>query len=94
MAAANGHARGFVRAYFDDPDKAWTDDQLVELGNKLGVPRFAEALAENRYRPWLEAIDGAATEREVLEIPTVFVNNRMLRADQLTPEGLTLGLGS
>ncbi|GAB2582529.1 thioredoxin domain-containing protein [Kribbella endophytica] len=94
VAAADGHARGFVRAYFDDPDKTWTDDQLVELGNKLGVPRFAEALAADRYRSWLVAIDGAATEREVLEIPTVFVNNRMLRADQLTPEGLTLGLGS
>ncbi|MGC4942078.1 thioredoxin domain-containing protein [Kribbella sp. DT2] len=93
VAAANGHARGFVRAFFDDPDKAWTDDQLVELGNKLGVPkdRFAEALAGNPYQSWFENIDAAATERDVTEIPTVFVDHRKLRADQLNPAGLGLG---
>ncbi len=91
VAAAGGHARGFVRAIYDDPDKAWTEDQLVELGNKLGVPRFREALAANGYQGWLASLEETTVEREVLELPTVFVNNRKLRADQLTPEGLTPG---
>ncbi|GAB3818857.1 thioredoxin domain-containing protein [Kribbella italica] len=91
VAAANGHARGFVRAIYDDPDKAWTDDQLVELGNKLGVPGFREALAANGYQGWLASLEETTVEREVLDLPTVFVNHRKLRADQLTPEGLTLG---
>jgi membrane-associated phospholipid phosphatase len=94
VAAAGGHARGFVRAIYDDPGKAWSEGQLVELGNKLGVPGFRETLAANSYRNWFATLDEAATEREVLDLPTVFVNNSKLRADQLTPEGLTLGLGS
>ena len=88
VAAANGHARGFVRAIFDDPGKAWTVGQLVELGNKLGVPRFSEALAANSYQGWLATLEETTVEREVLDIPTVFVNNTKLRADQLTPEGV------
>ncbi|GAA1511118.1 thioredoxin domain-containing protein [Kribbella lupini] len=87
LAAANGHARGFVRAIYDDPGKAWTDGQLVELGNKLGVP--AEKLSTD-YQGWLATLEATTVEREVLDLPTVFVNNTKLRADQLTPEGLAL----
>ena len=82
-----------VRAIFDDSGKAWTDGQLAELGQKLGVPveKFTQASAANSYRDWFASLDESATKRDVLEIPTVFVNNTKLRADQLTPEGLGRG---
>jgi protein-disulfide isomerase len=89
-AAANGKALGFANAMYADFTKAWTNEQLIELGQKLGIddPKFEAAIKDNSYKGWLDTITQASNERKVEGTPTVFVNGKMLEGDQLTVDGI------
>ncbi|WP_238335017.1 DsbA family protein [Kribbella amoyensis] len=90
-AAANGKARSYSDEMYADFAKSWTNDQLIELGKQLGIDdaKFETAIKDNAYGGWLQSVGQAATDRKVEGTPTVFVNGKMLEADQLTPEGIT-----
>ncbi len=89
-AAANGKALSYGEAMYKDFSKAWTDDQLIELGKKLGIDdaKFEAAIKDNSYKGWLESIGQVSNERKVEGTPTVFVNDKMLQSDQLTVDGI------
>jgi len=89
-AAANGKALSYSEAMYSDFSKAWTDDQLIELGKKLGIDdaKFEAAIKDNSYKGWLESISQVSNERKVEGTPTVFVNDKMLQSDQLTVDGI------
>jgi protein-disulfide isomerase len=90
-AAANGKARSYADELYADFSKSWTDDQLVELGKQLGIDdaKFEAAVRDNTYASWLDSIAQAANTRKVEGTPTVFVNDKMLDPEQLTPQGVT-----
>lgn len=89
-AAANGKALTYADEMYADFSKAWTNDQLLQLGKQLGIDdqKFQTALNDNSYQGWLQSIGQAATERKVEGTPTVFVNDKMLTGDQLSVEGI------
>jgi protein-disulfide isomerase len=89
-AAANGKAQSYANEIYADFSKSWTDDQLIELGKQLGIDdaKFEAAIKDNTYGGWLDSIGQAATTRKVEGTPTVFVNDKLLAADVLTPEGI------
>lgn len=89
-AAANGKALSYAGAMYGDFSKAWTNDQLIELGKKLGIDdaKFEAAIKDNSYQGWLDSITRVSNERKVEGTPTVFVNNEMLKSDQLTVDGI------
>ncbi|WP_432949993.1 DsbA family protein [Kribbella sp. CA-253562] len=90
-AAAAGKANSYADELYADFAKSWTQDQLIELGKQLKIddPAFEAAVKDNKYAGWLESVGQAATARKVEGTPTVFVNDKLLPSDQLTPEGLT-----
>ncbi len=90
-AAAEGKARSYADELYADFAKSWTEDQLIELGKQLKIDdaKFEAGVTGNTYAGWLESIGQAATTRKVEGTPTVFVNDKMLPADALTPEGIT-----
>lgn len=94
-AAANGKALSFVDAIYGDFSKAWTTDQLISLGKQLGIDdaKYEAAVNGNTYAGWLDSIAQAANNRKVEGTPTVFVNGKMLTAEQLTPEGIKAAVG-
>jgi protein-disulfide isomerase len=89
-AAANGKALSYADELFDDFTKVWTTEQLLELGQKLGIgdAKFEAAVKDNSYKGWLDSISEASTKREVTGTPTVFVDGKRLDAEQLTVDGL------
>ncbi|GAA1602525.1 MULTISPECIES: DsbA family protein [Kribbella] len=93
-AAANGKALGFADQLYGDFTKSWTTDQLIELGQQLGVgdAKYQQALKDNTYAGWLESVGKAADDRGVTGTPTVYLNGKQLPADQLTAEGLQKGV--
>ena len=94
-AAANGKALSYADEMYADFSKSWTTDQLIELGKQLGIDdaTFEAAVNDNKYAGWLDSIAQAANDRKVEGTPTVFVNGKMLPADQLTPAGITAAVG-
>jgi protein-disulfide isomerase len=94
-AAAAGKARGYADQLYASFEKSWTTDQLLQLSKQLGVndAKFQQGMQDGNYAKWLDSIAKAATTRGVTGTPTVFVNNKMLNADQLTPAGLTAAIG-
>jgi protein-disulfide isomerase len=95
-AAANGKALSYVDAIYGDFNKAWTTDQLTQLGKQLGIDdaKFEAAVNDNSYQGWLDSISQAANDRKVEGTPTVFVNDKMLSSDQLTPDGIKAAVGT
>ncbi|TCN43225.1 protein-disulfide isomerase [Kribbella orskensis] len=95
-AAANGKALSYADGMYGDFSKAWTTDQLIDLGKQLGIDdqKFEAAVNDNSYQGWLDSIAQAANDRKVEGTPTVFVNDKMLSGDQLTPEGLEKAVGA
>ncbi|GAA1613058.1 hypothetical protein GCM10009789_79130 [Kribbella sancticallisti] len=95
-AAANGKALTFADEMYADFSKAWTTDQLLQLGKELGIDdaKFQTAVRDNTYQGWLQSVGQAATERKVEGTPTVFVNDKMLTGDQLTVEGIQAAVGA
>jgi protein-disulfide isomerase len=95
-AAAEGKARSYADELYSDFAKSWTDDQLIELGKQLGVDnsKFEAAVTGNTYAGWLTSVGQAATDRKVEGTPTVFVNDKLLNADQLTPDGITTAVNA
>jgi protein-disulfide isomerase len=89
-AAANGKALSFADELYDDFSKAWTNDQLIELGKQLGVgdATFQQAVQNNTYSGWLDSVRKAADDRGVTGTPTVYVNDKQIEPKQLTPDGL------
>ncbi|MDX6262310.1 MAG: hypothetical protein QOH84_3998 [Kribbellaceae bacterium] len=89
-AAASGKALSYADEIYADFTKAWTNDQLIELGKKLGIDdaKFETAIKDNSYAGWLESIDKTSSDRKVAATPTVFVNDKLLQSDQLTVDGL------
>lgn len=89
-AAANGKALSFADELYGDFSKSWTSDQLVELGNQLGVgdATYQKALQDNTYAGWLDSVGKAADDRGVTGTPTVYLNGKQLPTDQLSVEGL------
>ncbi|MEU8227812.1 thioredoxin domain-containing protein [Kribbella sp. NPDC048915] len=89
-AAANGKALSFVSELYGDFSKSWTTDQLIELGNQLGIgdAKFQDAVRNGTHASWLESVGKAADERGVTGTPTVFVNGQQLPGDQLNAEGV------
>jgi protein-disulfide isomerase len=94
-AAANGKALTYADEIYADFNKSWTSDQLLQLGNQLGIDdaKFKTALNDDSYKGWLESIGQAANDRKVEGTPTVFVNDKMLTADQLTADGIKAAVG-
>lgn len=89
-AAAAGKARAYNDELYAGYAKAWSTDQLLELGKDLGItdPSFAQCVRDNSQLDWLESVGKAADVRGVDSTPTVFVNNKRLPEDQLTSEGV------
>lgn len=89
-AAANGKALSYADEMYGDFSKSWTTDQLLDLGKQLGVgdPTFQQAVQNNTYGGWLESVSNAADDRGVTGTPTVYVNDKQLETEKLTPEGL------
>jgi protein-disulfide isomerase len=89
-AAANGKALTYADEMYADFSKAWTNDQLLQLGKQLGIDdaKFQAAVKDNSYAGWLQSIGQAANDRKVEGTPTVFVNDKMLTGDQLSVEGI------
>ncbi len=90
-AAAQGKARSYADELYADFAKSWTQDQLIELGKQLKVDNgtFEADVKGNKYAGWLDSVGQAANTRKVEGTPTVFVNDKQLPADALTPEGIT-----
>ncbi|MEV6287044.1 thioredoxin domain-containing protein [Kribbella sp. NPDC051770] len=90
-AAAEGKARSYANELYADFAKSWTEEQLIELGKQLKVDdaKFEAAVKDNSHAGWLESVAQAADNRKVEGTPTVFVNDKQLPADALTPEGIT-----
>ncbi|GAB2586434.1 DsbA family protein [Kribbella endophytica] len=90
-AAAEGKARSYADELYADFAKSWTQDQLIELGKQLKIDdaKFEAGVTGNTYAGWLESVGQAANTRKVEGTPTVFVNDKQLPADALTPEGIT-----
>ncbi|GAB3923150.1 hypothetical protein GCM10029976_012950 [Kribbella albertanoniae] len=95
VAAANGKGRGYLRAIYGDFAKAWTDDQLIELGDKLGVPegKFAAELKSKSYTGWLATVTEASMQFPLHNTPSVFVNGNQLMTASVTPAGLKAAIG-
>ncbi len=95
VAAANGKGRGFLRAYYGDFAKAWSDHQLLDLGDKLGVPqgKFAAELKSSSYADWLATVSEASNQHALMHSPAVFVNGNPLRSDDVTPTMLKSAIG-
>jgi protein-disulfide isomerase len=93
-SAADGKALSFVDAIYGDFSKAWTTDQLIQLGKQLGVDdtKYQAAVNGNSYAGWLDSISNASNDRQVTGTPTVFVNGKLLAVDKMTPDGLTAAL--
>ncbi|WP_020388809.1 DsbA family protein [Kribbella catacumbae] len=89
-AAAKGKGLTYAGEIYGDFTKAWTDDQLIALGKKLGIDdaNFEAEIKDNSYQGWLDSIAKVSNERKVEGTPTVFVNNEMLKSDQLTVDGI------
>ena len=89
-AAANGKALSYADEMYADFSKSWTTDQLLELGNQLGIgdAKFQQAVRDNTYGGWLDSVAKAADDRGVTGTPTVYVNDKQVEADQLTADGL------
>ena len=79
-AAAAGKARGFHDQLFADFVKSWTTDQLIELGQKLGITDsgFEKCVRDGGQRSWVDAVSKAADTRGVTGTPTVYVNGKVL----------------
>ncbi|MEV8378746.1 thioredoxin domain-containing protein [Kribbella sp. NPDC056861] len=95
VAAANGKAHGFLHAFYSDFEKAWTDKQLIELGEKLGLPRgkVTAALTTNSYQDWFGTLDQTTIDREITDLPAVLVNDRKLLGDEVTLANLKSAIG-
>lgn len=94
-AAANGKALSYADEMYGSFSKSWTNDQLIELGKELGIDdaKFETAVKDNTYQGWLESLGQAADARQVQGTPTVFVDDKVLPAEQLTPEGIRVAVG-
>jgi protein-disulfide isomerase len=95
-SAADGKALSFVDAIYGDFNKAWTTDQLMQLGRQLGVDetKYSAAVTGNSYSGWLESISKASTDRNVTGTPTAFVNGKLLDAGKMTPDGIKAAVES
>lgn len=95
-AAAAGRARSYANQLYASFEKSWTTDQLLQLGQQLGIDdaKFQQGVKDDNYAKWLDSVAKAADARGVTGTPTVFVNNKMLNADQLNPSGLTAAVGA
>jgi protein-disulfide isomerase len=95
-AAAAGKARSYADQLYASYEKSWTTDQLVQLGKQLGIndAKFEPGVKGDNYAKWLDSVAKAADARGVTGTPTAFVNNKMLNADQLTPDGLVAAVGA
>jgi protein-disulfide isomerase len=89
-AAANGKALSYADEMYADFSKSWTTNQLIQLGQQLGIDdaTFQQAVRDNTYGSWLDSVSKAADDRGVTGTPTVYVNDKQLDADNLTGEGL------
>jgi protein-disulfide isomerase len=95
-AAAAGKPRGYSDALYAGFDKTWTNGQLLGLGQQLGIDdsTFQQCVNDDAMTDWLASVTKAADDRGVTGTPTVFVNGKMLGADQLTPEGIKAAVGA
>lgn len=86
-AAAAGKGRSFLRSYFGDFAKAWTDEQLIQLGDKLGMPEglFAGELKSKSYAGWLAGLTDESNQHSLVNAPSVLVNGKELLSDDITP---------
>lgn len=89
-AAAAGKPRSYADQLYASFEKSWTTQQLLELGKKLGIDdqSFEQCVNDNSQSKWLESVAKEADSRGVTGTPTVFVDGKMLDAEQLTPDGI------
>jgi protein-disulfide isomerase len=95
-SAASGRALSFVDAVYGDFSKAWTTDQLLQLGKQLGVDdtKYGAAVNGNTYAGWLDSVSKASTDRNVTGTPTAFVNGKLLDVSKMTPDGIKAAVES
>ncbi|WP_232828302.1 DsbA family protein [Kribbella monticola] len=95
-SAANGKALSFVDAVYGDFSKAWTTDQLMQLGTQLGIndAKYQAAVNGNSYAGWLDSISNASTDRKVTGTPTAFVNGKQVDPGKMTPDGIKAAVES
>jgi protein-disulfide isomerase len=79
-ASDTGHFNGYAYALFEhqppEGGSGLTDDQLIALGQDIGVTdsAFAAEIRGGRYLPWPAFVTARATARGVGGTPSVFVN--------------------
>ena len=95
-SAASGKALSFVDAVYGDFSKAWTTDQLMQLGKQLGVDdtKYAAAVNGNTYAGWIDSVSKASTDRGVTGTPTAYVNGQQVDAQKMTPDGIKAAVES
>jgi protein-disulfide isomerase len=94
-AAEAGKARSYNDALFDNFGKAWTPDQLIDLGTQLGIsdPSFGECVRSGKYQDWVASVGTAGEQRGVTSTPSMYVDGKALELDQMTPEGIKAAVG-
>jgi protein-disulfide isomerase len=95
-AAAAGKARGFNDALFGNFGKAWTPDQLVDLGKQLGISdqSFEQCVRDGSDAEWVSSVGAAADQRGVSSTPTLYVDGKQLPLDQMNPDGIKAAVGA
>jgi protein-disulfide isomerase len=95
-AAAAGKTRAYNDELYAGYSKAWSTQQLLELGSELRIsdPAFAQCVRADGQAKWLESVGRAAAARGVNSTPTVFVDGKKLAEDQLTPDGIRAAAGA
>jgi protein-disulfide isomerase len=91
-AADAGRFHEYARLLFENqpPEGSLglSDDQLIELGDGIGIaePAFAVAIQRGTYVPWPSFVTRRATERGVAGTPSVFVDGMPVpaRPDSIT----------
>lgn len=86
-AADAGRFHEYARLLFEhqppEGSPGLSDDQLIELGNEIGMVTsgFAEAVQQGTYLPWPSYVTERATEKGVAGTPSVFVDGIPVRPD-------------
>lgn len=80
-AAAAGFGEAYYNDLWDNYGKAWTNQQLLDLGKQAGGSKadgaFTSAVNSMKYQSWMSSAAQAATADQVQGTPTIFINNQV-----------------
>ncbi|WP_020573510.1 DsbA family protein [Actinopolymorpha alba] len=95
-AANDGKAREMHDALYANFSQEWTNDQLVQLGQSLGLTSssFRSCVRGEKYADWVRSLTITGTDRGVSGTPTVLVNGKELDPDDTSATALQLAIDS